>query len=129
MRKETDNQQTFLILLSNTFYMHFRDSKGTIKTQTKGSHDRVNGNFNSIKVQLKLSGVGLNIASFCDFNSIKVQLKQQQVFLAERQRYFNSIKVQLKLLRQTSIGKKHNNFNSIKVQLKLPARTNFTLHK
>lgn len=27
MRKVTDNQQTFLILLSNTFYMNFPDKK------------------------------------------------------------------------------------------------------
>ena len=102
------------------------------------------GNFNSIKVQLKhrLRRDKLPARSFqfhkgtikagyedeqlvgeLHFNSIKVQLKPKRYYVKRyREVHFNSIKVQLKRRSACPPRQAPPDFNSIKVQLK-PAAT------
>ena len=78
----------------------------------------------------------MSVGANGDFNSIKVQLKQlDQDLLGEFDENFNSIKVQLKLSHCVTNFLKSMNFNSIKVQLKhfcfsaIPASMLFQFHK
>ena len=75
----------------------FQFHKGTIKTCLSFCTAIMVRNFNSIKVQLKLSWASCKAFALAYFNSIKVQLKPISIHRPRLPRsHFNSIKVQLK---------------------------------
>ena len=93
-------------------------------------------NFNSIKVQLELSGSQASYYSQMSFQFHKGTIRTSWL---EREDeildYFNSIKVQLELIEYGKVAAHVNYFNSIKVQLErrssalLLSSTEFQFHK
>ena len=80
--------------------------------------------FNSIKVQLELSGSQASYYSQMSFQFHKGTIRTSWLEREdEKLDYFNSIKVQLELIEYGKVAAHVNYFNSIKVQLELTLMT------